>query len=131
MREIEPLMTISIMGFGGSGGPFLLPAFVVNWDADKDGDIQELFNSSLFLLAYGMSMEEIERYEAAAEADATAKEPWHLTKCFFTSRPAEDHEKRLWRDGLAQYAGQEGDKPPICLSAIRPSQHWKGMPASP
>jgi len=123
MREIEPLMTISIMGFGDSGGPFLLPAFVVNWDADKDGDIQELFNSSLFLLAYGMSMEVIERYKAAAEADATAKEPWHLTKCFFTSRPAEDHEKTLWRDGLAEYAEQEGDKPPIFLCDIRPSSH--------
>jgi hypothetical protein len=57
MREM--LMTVSVLDWGESGAKET-PAIVVNWDEGEDGDIETLVDSSLFLLAYGTSREDIE-----------------------------------------------------------------------
>jgi hypothetical protein len=57
MREM--LMTVSVLDWDESGAKET-PAIVVNWDEGEDGDIETLGDSSLFLLAYGTSREDIE-----------------------------------------------------------------------
>jgi hypothetical protein len=119
MREM--LMTVSVLDWDESGAKET-PAIVVNWDEGEDGDIETRVDSSLFLLAYGTSREDIE-YKAVPESNEAAKKAWRAAQSIFSWRPSDENERTLWQAAHDKHIQEEGDEPPIFLHDLRQSVH--------